>query len=354
MYRLKKQFTYIENSTLTGKKLLVGIKDENSYLLIKKEYRDAFYSLMEKSDESQLSDKEKTLLNVFDQRGYLDNGKTIKASFNEYNQLVHVIAEKKINRPNLINIQNEKFFYISYFFSLMIGSYIWIKNCSLFMNMKWKLSDFTLYELAICIILLPLLINMTHEFAHFIAASCLGVQIDRIIIGFFVTWPTIFITYKGLNLQSTIKKVVIASAGISAHFINLIVGLLVYKYQQNIVIIIWIMANVGMITTNLLLIRPNDGYFIMTSLIGIYNLRYKGYRFIRKMLRREKAENSIEMVCGALLIVLWMISLAGIFMTVKYYTEILELNYKVVYVIAGGIVFWMTCGLINRIKHFNW
>lgn len=354
MFKLKKEFVYLENNTLTGKKLIVGIKECNSYLLIKNEYKESFYSLLEKTSEVELTDKEKELLQVFDKQGYLENGKQVKHSFNEYDQLVYVVVEKKIhNREKFRIIKHEKLFYIIYLFLWLIGGYIWLSNYRVFSDISLKLSDFTLYELAICIVLLPIILNVTHEAAHFLVASCLGVQVDKVSIGVFVTCPTIFLKYKGLNLQPTLKKVVIASAGIAAHFFNLIIGLLFFHKDSSVILIVWIMANIGMIATNLVFIRPNDGYFIITSLIGIYNLRYRGYRYIRSLWHQKKTNSLMDKICGIVVGVFWIISLGGILLTVNYYAEILNLQHKWVYIVTGMVILWLTYRLIKNISQIN-
>lgn len=45
MYKLKDGFSCVRNKTLTGEKIIVGIKDTNSYILIKKDYEEAFIRL---------------------------------------------------------------------------------------------------------------------------------------------------------------------------------------------------------------------------------------------------------------------------------------------------------------------
>ena len=92
MYKLKDGFSCVRNKTLTGEKIIVGIKDTNSYILIKKDYEEAFYSLVNKltsgKEIESLNSKERNLYDVFIKKGFFQDEKFKAGSFNEYNFFV--------------------------------------------------------------------------------------------------------------------------------------------------------------------------------------------------------------------------------------------------------------------------
>ena len=101
MIRLKDEVTFIENKTFTGRKLLVGIKNDNSYICIKSEYMESFYNLLRKIGvdntltNENFDKKEIELLEVLHNHGYLVGDKNVKKAFSEYNMLVRVFKRFK-------------------------------------------------------------------------------------------------------------------------------------------------------------------------------------------------------------------------------------------------------------------
>lgn len=80
-------------------------------------------------------------------------------------------------------------------------------------------------------------------------------------------------------MHKTWEKVCVASGGIVIHLINIVFGTIIYSLGiEHVVLCVWIIANMGMVIGNLMFLGPTDGYFILTSLLGIYNFRYIGYK----------------------------------------------------------------------------
>ena len=338
MYKLKDGFSCVRNKTLTGEKIIVGIKDTNSYILIKKDYEEAFYSLVNKltsgKEIESLNSKERNLYDVFIKKGFFQDEKFKAGSFNEYNFFVKKIYEKKIE--NKLNIKNndckKKIFVMSYICTFLIGMIFLCENYITFMNIRLNIKLFTAMDLIVCLFGFPVILDSMHDFGHYFTAKMIGIQVDKVTIGFFVTWPTVFLQYKGLNLHKTWEKVCVASGGIVIHLINIVFGTIIYSLGiEHVVLCVWIIANMGMVIGNLMFLGPTDGYFILTSLLGIYNFRYIGYKTLCYCIyKKGNRPDSYGVFCGGLLTVLWCISFAGIYLSCRYYAEVF--NIRLLYV----------------------
>ena len=355
MIRLKDEVTFIENKTFTGRKLLVGIKNDNSYICIKSEYMESFYNLLRKIGvdntltNENFDKKEIELLEVLHNHGYLVGDKNVKKAFSEYNMLVRVFKRFKLKK-NQINIKNKNIFYIVYAL-FWIGAMGFFLQNGEYLNEKIQIANFTFFEILLCFTVIPILIDMTHELGHYLVAECLGVEASDITIGFFVTWPTIYIRYKGLNLYSTRDKLCVISAGIAMHILNTMLGVLLKKIGiDSNILTIWCIANVGMISTNLMFLGASDGYFILTNLIGVYNLRYRGYMALKHILRGKFSVGYSNYLCAAIVLGCWIWSFFGIYITLNYYGNIFSLSYSLIIVVSSLLIILLFVRLITKIK----
>lgn len=339
---LKADFAYIECRTLTGKRLIVGLKNERAYIQINKNFLNDFHSLYKKLNLTNhnlliFNDKEKMLISIFEKKGFFEGYDVLYESFNEYSSFSKIFFKKKLSNSRNIEIQNIKLFYVLYLSIWLIATIYLLKILMSFdfELMHINLRGVSVLEWGIIILIIPTLIYGIHELGHFIIAKLLGIEVFRIMIGFFVCWPTIYLEYRGLNLNSTLNKLSVISAGILTHVIGACVGLmLIQNMEGNIILNIWTTANLSMIVTNIIFIGPNDGYFLLSNAVGIYNLRYKGYKALNKLFIKNNTTNvtSEERICGFLLIILWIFSFYGIFITFLYYGEILGIPNQMVYV----------------------
>ncbi len=117
-YKFKQDFTYIFNKTLMGDRLLVGLKKENSFILIKPEYVESFLKLYEsikfKNNTNFLEKKEIDLINIFIKKGYFEGYET-KSSFNEVKFLGKELLSYNINCKNIkLSSFIKNLFYSSY------------------------------------------------------------------------------------------------------------------------------------------------------------------------------------------------------------------------------------------------
>ena len=356
MIKIKQEVTYIENKTLTGEKIIVGIKRNNSYIVIKDEYREVFIKLFEKIsldntfEEESFEGKEKELIKVFHKYGYLEGDEDIRKAFNEYNLLVKVFKQYVFPSIPLKEIKNKNMFYFFYILFLLVGLFILYKNWN-YLQQPIKIEKFSITEIITCFTVIPLLIDISHEFGHLLVARCLGIRASNITIGFFVTWPTIYVRYEGLNLYSTKDKLCVISAGIAAHIFNVILGLALgmTKISDNI-IAIWSIANIGMISTNLMFFGPSDGYFALTTVLGIYNLRYRGYKTLNCLLKSKFNQTYQDYLCALIVLGCWLWSFCGIYITLNYYGNIFKINHLFIVVSSVLIIILLFIRFIISIK----
>ncbi len=341
--RLKEDFRYVENRTLLGKKLVVGLKNSNSYVQIPEKYRESFYTFVYKIQNNltrnRLSDQEMTLYELFRKHGYFEGAKDVRPSFNEYNSLVKVFWKMDFPKSGTSEVMRWKkgIVYCLFFLICVLGTLIFFQNYQ-YVDYVIDLRKFSVLEIVLSITLVPCLIDGIHEFGHFVMARLLGIEPKDINIGFFVTWPVIYIRYKGLNLNSTLDKVCVLSGGVIGHLAGIVIGkcLLMAGVDSN-VLSIWIVANVSMIVSNLLPGLPGDGYFILASVIGIFNLRYKGYKNLFLVLKNGRKLFSKDVICPAIMLGLWIHSFIGIFKSMDYYGKVFMIQGDVI--IIAGIIY---------------
>ncbi len=325
--KLKKDFCYVENKTILGKKLIVGLKNSNAYVQIPEPYWNSFYVFLSKIKNNlemdTLSVQETILFELFKKNGYFE-GYKVKSSFNEYNSLVKVFFQKKFeaNDTQKINRWKKYVVYCMYFLICFVGILIFSQNYQ-YIDYVIDLKKFSFEDVLVSITIVPCLIDAIHEGGHFVMAKLLGIEPRDINIGLFVTWPVIYIRYKGLNLNSTLDKVCILSGGVIGHLVGIVIGkcFLLAGVNSN-VLNIWIVANMSMIITNLLPGLPGDGYFILSSVIGIFNLRYKGYKNLFTIIEHRNKCTFKDVICPMIMLGLWIDSFIGIFKSLDYYSNV--------------------------------
>lgn len=331
---LHEGFTYTDCKTLTGYRLIAGIKEKNSYILIKNKYRTAFFTLMDKISkregnisELSLSIDEHEILDVLKAKGYYDNHSKLNESFNEFNRFVNVFFSIPTVNFDWLTWKNQNSLYFTYI-TIWILSIIYIINNISLVTQTLSPSDFTILEIMFCIVIMSNVVSLTHEFGHYILSQFLGVKASRVTYGLFIAWPVIYVEYFGLNLYSTAKKITVISAGIFIHLANVVLGIFISNnITDHKLINVWIVCNMGMFFNNMWLIGPTDGYFFISNALGIYNLRLKGYRAISSIIKRHKYSlDKVSILSAIGVIFTWIISILSIRISISYYSLILGIN----------------------------
>ncbi|MDR2044789.1 MAG: hypothetical protein LBQ15_10610 [Clostridium sp.] len=338
MLELRESFVCVKNITLTGSKLLAGDRDSNTYIHVKKNMASIFKEFVTMIDSGivddidMLKDDYRKIAKQMDAKGFFKTSKKPKGSFNEINSYARIIYKKEFSIKQKAN-KNNYLENLLYFVSI-IGMMWFVLYSRSFLNRQFDIHSLSMPMVLACVFIVPVSVYLFHEAGHYIAASLLGVPVASLQIGFFITYPTVFLTYRGLNLNTALKKVSILLGGAAGHMAGIVIGIVLMRCGvYNTFIDVWIIGNTSMIFVNLSVFGATDGYYIITTLLGIYNLRLLGYSAIKKVLHRQ-APGKKEAAYGAVLLVLWTLSFCGIYESIKMNTSYFNIPPDITFTIS--------------------
>lgn len=354
MLRFRKGFSYTENATLTGKKMIAGDPDSNTYIYIKKEAAENFKSVVEKinkgleSNTEKFSMQERLIVKQLDEKGFFENSTVPKGSFNEVNSFSKIFY-KKIFSSSVKGNGNRIITNILFLITIAaMGIYIMVNRD--YLDNHIDISTLSVPIVFTGVIVIPVLIDFFHETGHYIVARLLRVPVATFQIGFFIIHPIIYFTYKGLNLQTTLTKVSILLGGIAGHMAGAILGIILLKCNINSVFIdVWILCNISMILTSLSVLGVSDGYFMISTLLGIYNFRLYGYKAIKKIMNHRNVDNR-EKINGLIISSIWILSLGGLYKNIELIAKYILLSEKVTYMLSFILILFLFVRLIWKIS----
>ena len=319
MIKLCDTVDYVNVKTLTGNKLIVGDRGSNSYVMIKPSERNVFYKFLEEiktKNISTINDLSADCRNIAEglkKRGYLNDVTESNKSFNEYEALGRKLFEKDISPENAVENTNifRNILYFALFALIAILDVMFMKRTDLVIDihapsvLEWVLISVTCF---------PLVIGL-HEAGHYLLSRITGIPPSKLIIGFFVIYPTVYISYSGINLSRTINRISIISGGVFAHLLSAFAGMMLLReFGDSTFLKVFVLGNISMVTANLLPLGASDGYFLITSLLGIYDLRLKGYKAINSWMHFKKNDFSVN-IFGIIVLALWVLSFWGLHQT---------------------------------------
>ena len=357
--KVRSDICYNINYTLVGKILLVGIKGLNSFVKLEPEYADDAIAFIDKYKENdiepdKLSPMEARLFNNFNRIGYLDNGVKPKAAFNEFKRVgkllfsIHPEKYAKLCGGNL-KVKIALFIVSVIVMTLFIGvNSTYIPSQIDYVHMK-------LWEIIFTIVVFPVAVLAIHELGHCFIARCVDVEIDNVSLGWFFIYPLVLVQYLGLNLEKQSKKIMVMAGGIYFNlimaFLGIVLKILFQEQVSGAVIDIWISANISTIITNLGLFGMTDGYFIVTTLIGIMDIRLKGYKYLNMILNKNTANIGKDYrACGFLLLLLFLTSVGSVFVNLNYWLTLFGLSQNIFYVLFIFVVLVLVSRFLTRVK----
>jgi putative peptide zinc metalloprotease protein len=357
MLKLSDSFKYISCKTITGTKLLAGDSNVSSYIYVKNEDEEEFLALIsaiQKGVVGSIDDldgiKQKFAIEL-QKKGYFEDNIEPKPSFNEFNKYVKVFYMKnfKIRKVNDSPHLFKNICYFVYIFILLF--YILFNKNELVFSFNYLTVTFS--QATVMFLTIPFLTIVLHELGHYIIAIMLGIPANSIRIGFFITWPTVYLNYNGLNLHSTMKKVSVLFGGIVGHLTGMAIGIIFCTHRvNNIYIQIWILCNFSMIVSNLTLFSACDGYFILSSVLGIFNLRLRGYKALNRMMHRQKVKKS-DLIMSLIMIGLWIYSFSCLYGTLVVFGNYFSAPLQVVQLISLVSIIALAVRLILKTYKMN-
>jgi hypothetical protein len=357
--KVKENLCYNINYTLSGRLLLVGIKSLNSFVKIDYKYANAVTKFIDKYKSEEILvdtlDEDNTrIFNNFSKLGYLENDVEPKGSFNEFKKVGKVFFSFFPKSEAKDTFGSTKLGIGFVFLSvILMGLFFW--NYRMFLPQSIDYVNMKLWEIIFTIAVFPWAVLVIHEIGHCTIARYVGVKIDNVSLGWYFIYPIILVQYFGLNLEKQSKKLLVMAGGIYFNFIMAFIGILLKallpEYFHGAVIDIWISANISTIITNLGLFGMTDGYFMMTMLVGILDLRLKGFKYLNNLFNGNKVKlNSRYQICGLILLGLFVSSLVSIFININYWLGLFELSSFILYIAFAIIIIYLTGKFIHKIK----
>ena len=357
--KVRADVCYNVNYTLAGKILLVGIKGLNSFVKLEPKHADAAIEFIDRYKEKdiepdKLNSVESKLYRNLDKVGYLDNEVKPKEAFNEFKRvgkLFFSIRPKGDAEP-LAGCMALK---ITLFVTSIVAMLLFIGMNAAYIPSQIDYVHMKLWEIIFTISVFPGAVLAVHEIGHCFVARCVGVKIDSVSLGWFFIYPLVLVQYYGLNLEKQSKKIMVMAGGVYFNLIMAFLGILLkvlFPAQiSGAVIDIWISANISTIITNLGLFGMTDGYFIASTLIGIMDIRLKGYKYLNMVLNRKKENMGKDYkTCGLILMVLFVTSLMSVFTNLNYWLTLFALPKYIFYVLFAGAVVVLVSRFFVRVK----
>ncbi|MDR1521937.1 MAG: hypothetical protein LBS28_03665 [Streptococcaceae bacterium] len=205
---------------------------------------------------------------------------------------------------------------------------------------KTMYASLNFFDLFVCLTIMSIFVLGVHEFFHYLVSKLLGIEIASFEISFFVIYLIVYLTYKGLNLNNTTKKVLLLLGGVCGHIFLAFMGILLllnFKIHSQI-LIMFIISNISMIFTNLLPFGTSDGYFILSSILGIFNLRLAGYRAINSWTKRFKTTR-YDSICGLWFLIIWTLAFLSFYKMLNFLQNYLYIPSIFKIIILGFMIF---------------
>lgn len=334
--KVRDDVCYNVNYTLLGKKMFLGIKAYNSFLKIDGKHIQEVQNFVDKYKNEEiiqesLDDSQKRICKGLMLHGFLDDGTSPKESFNEFKKVGKLFFQVHPKSSGISPFRNLTL--------AMIVQFLLIATVILFITFNQvhipEHIDYVhmeIWEIAVTILIFPGLILLLHEMGHCIMAFIMGVKISSVSIGWFSIFPVVLVSYYGLNLETMKQKITVMFGGIYMNIVLAALGIAVKIIEPGLehsaVVDIWISANIGSAWSNLSLFGMTDGYFMLTSAVGIYDIRMKGYKYIGKVLNKRKdlKMNNTYRLCAILLFVMYISGLINSFVLVRYICELFDLS----------------------------
>ena len=350
--KVRADVCYNVNYTLAGKILLVGIKGLNSFVKLEPKHADAAIEFIDRYKET-LSPVETKLFHNLNKIGYLDNEVKPREAFNEFKRVGKLFFSIRPKKDGEL-LAGKLMLKIALFVLSIVAMLSFIGVYASYIPTQIDYIHMELWEIIFTISVFPGAVLAIHEAGHCFVARCVGVKIDNISLGWFFIYPLVLVQYYGLNLEKQSKKIMVMAGGVYFNLIMAFFGILLkvlFPQVSGAVIDIWISANISTIITNLGLFGMTDGYFIASTLIGIMDIRLKGYKYLNMLLNRKKEKAGKDyQACGAILLVLFVTSLGSVFVNLNYWLTLFSLPKYVFYVLFTGVVLALVGRFFTRVK----
>lgn len=236
------------------------------------------------------------LLNIAEQAGLIENTNKKEVILNEFQKYGFSIMD--INIGDKLNCIFRRCAHIvSIPFCVFLVAIILIATVLLpkFGISIVKLNVYNLFDSVFISIIISTVITticvLLHEMAHAIVAAHYRLIPQKVSISIYLFTPIIYITIPGIYTLPRKQRILVHAAGIimNAFIFSVSVMFLPFSFGTLREIMLLIaFNNLGLIVMNLVPFLPLDGYFILTNILKIPNLRRISGKKIISIIRGEK------------------------------------------------------------------
>ena len=102
--------------------------------------------------------------------------------------------------------------------------------------------------------------------------------------------PIAYIKTNGIYTLSKRKRIIVWSVGILSNLIIFFISVIIQNYTTGTVskvFLLLVYTNLGLVVTNFIPFLPLDGYYILTTLFQLTNLRKKSFGGLKKIFKEE-------------------------------------------------------------------
>ena len=293
----------------------VGSRDIDRYFEVKGNIKDQVLKAIEYFDGTNTLEEIYTLLkekdgvsldiekfyNLLQTTGLLENEKENKVEKSEYERISLKLLEVDISKNertfNKLSCMVPFIFILTLIlipFSVAniksnIGSFVDIKNFKI--NGSYIIGAITIVAIFFISILL-------HEIAHGIVARKYGLIPKNLVVSLYLfISPMVYLKIPGLYTIKENERIKVWIAGI---YTNLFLALLSFSFighlQGELFKVVFVLGyiNLMFIVMNLWPFLPLDGYFILSTLMKMPNLRKKSFKEFRKFIKGK--ENNLTFI----------------------------------------------------------
>ncbi|RGB75944.1 metalloprotease [Anaerococcus nagyae] len=285
----------------------IGSIEKDRYIEVKEEQKNAIMKAIKyfdgTNDIEEINEKLKKvekidlninkLYNLLLEAGLLEN-EQVDLNKNEFERYGFKIA----------SIPLDKLSNLFYFFSKYSKLYLMVLIFAAFFSFPLipkvlsKLLYFNIYKIldsSVLSLILSLFLTtasvLVHEFSHAIFAKKYGLNPKKMeIVLYLYLNPIAYIKTNGIYTLSKQKRILVWSVGILSNLIIFFVSVIIQNYTTGTVSQVFLLlsyTNLGLVVTNFIPFLPLDGYYILTTLFQLTNLRKKSFGGFKKILKEE-------------------------------------------------------------------
>ncbi|AGK96634.1 M50 family metallopeptidase [Clostridium pasteurianum] len=291
----------------------IGSLEKDKYIEVNQKLKDKILNVISYFDgentlddiKYKLENKDKIKINVdklynlLNKSGLIENSNNINIEKNEYEKYgVNILTlelKKFYNFFKFLSKYINFIIFISIFIIIIsIPNFILVLKQMLYLNI-FKIVNSSTLSVIISISITTLSV-IFHEFSHAIVATRFGLKPKKFKVSLYLYLnPIAYIIIPGIYTIERKKRIYIWLAGVYCNLLILSSSILLQKITTGVVHNIFMVtcySNLGLMIGNLVPFLPLDGYFVLSTLLKIPNLRKKSFKSFKSFLKFNPKSNS--------------------------------------------------------------